>query len=315
MGKYLVFTGGVGGAKLCLGLSQILEPEDILFVVNTGDDFEHLGLKVCPDLDTLMYTLSRESDEERGWGRKEETWRCLNSLRELGGPSWFNLGDKDLAVHLYRTHLLKQNHKLSEITSSLYRAFGIRHNAIPMSDDLVATTIVTAGGEELSFQDYFVKESCVPVVKSIQYKNATAAKMPKKLKEILFSSELKGIIFAPSNPFLSIEPILRVAETRLAIQKVNVPKIAISPIVNGASVKGPTDKIMAELGMGINNFSIIQQYKNLLTHLIIDQTDGSCASEIENLGLNVCIHNTLMKNLSDKIRLAEMTLMALSEAQ
>lgn len=314
MEKYLVFTGGVGGAKLCLGLSQILEPEDILFVVNTGDDFEHLGLKICPDLDTLMYTLSRESDEERGWGRKEETWRCLSSLKELGAPSWFNLGDRDLAVHLYRTHLLKQHHNLSEITSSLYGAFGVRHNAIPMSDDLVSTTIVTEGGADLSFQDYFVKESCVPVVKSIQYKNAAAARMPKRLKEILSSPELEGIVFAPSNPFLSIEPILRVAETRLAIQKVKVPKIAISPIVNGASVKGPTDKIMAELGMEINNFSIIQQYKDLLTHIIIDQTDGSCANEIENLGLNVYIQNTLMNNLSDKIKLAKITLMAASEA-
>ena len=269
MGKYLVFTGGVGGAKLCLGLSQILEPEDILFVVNTGDDFEHLGVKVCPDLDTLMYTLSRESDEERGWGRKEETWRCLNSARARG-PSWFNLGDKDLAVHLYRTHLLKQNHNHR---NHVFFISGVWYQTQrnPHSDDLVATTIVTAGGEELRFQDYFVKESCVPVVKSIQYKNATAAKMPKKLKEILFSSELKDNSLPLT--LLSIEPILRVAETRLAIQKLMCQNSNFTDRKWGFGQQ--TDKIMAELGMGINNFSIIQPSKNLLTHLIIDQTDGS----------------------------------------
>ena len=305
MEKYLVFTGGVGGAKLCLGLTQIIEPEDILFVVNTGDDFEHLGLKICPDLDTLMYTLSRESDEKRGWGRKDETWRCLESLRALGGPSWFNLGDRDLAVHLLRTHLLKQNHNLSEITASLYQAFGIRHRAIPMTDDLVSTIIITDGGEELSFQDYFVKESCVPAIKSIRYKSAASAMMPKTLEKILANTELKGIIFAPSNPFLSIEPILQVAGLKLAIQSAKAPKIAISPIINGASVKGPTDKIMVELGMEVNNLSIIQHYKNLFTHLIIDRSDSSCANEIEKLGLNVSIDNTLMSNLSDKIKLAE----------
>ncbi len=313
MEKYLVFTGGVGGAKLCLGLSQILAPEDILFVVNTGDDFEHLGLKICPDLDTLMYTISRESDEERGWGRKDETWHCLDSLRALGGPSWFNLGDRDLAVHLLRTHLLKQNHNLSEITASLYRIFGIRHSAIPMTDDLVSTIIVTDDGEELSFQDYFVKKSCVPMVKSIRYQNSGSARMPNKLEKVLASTKLKGIIFAPSNPFLSIEPILQVSGMKLAIQSANVPKIAISPIVNGASVKGPTDKIMVELGMEVNNLSIIQHYKNLFTHLIIDRTDSSCADEIESLGLNVSIHDTFMNNLTEKVKLAENTLMAAEE--
>lgn len=313
MEKYLVFTGGVGGAKLCLGLSHILAPEDILFVVNTGDDFEHLGLKICPDLDTLMYTISGESDESRGWGRKDESWRCLDSLRDLGGPSWFNLGDRDLSVHLLRTHLLKQDHNLSEITASLYQSFGIRHTAIPMTDDSVSTIIISDEGEELSFQDYFVKESCIPMVKSIRYKNAKSARMPKRLEEALANIELKGIIFAPSNPFLSIEPILQVAGMKQAIQSAAAPKIAISPIVNGASVKGPTDKIMVELGMEVNNLSIIQHYKNLFSHLIVDRSDSNCAAEIESLGLSVSIHDTVMHNLSDKIKLAENTLLAVEE--
>ena len=182
-----------------------------------------------------------------------------------------------------------------------------------MTDDLVSTIIVTDDGEELSFQDYFVKKSCVPMVKSIRYQNSGSARMPNKLEKVLASTKLKGIIFAPSNPFLSIEPILQVSGMKLAIQSANVPKIAISPIVNGASVKGPTDKIMVELGMEVNNLSIIQHYKNLFTHLIIDRTDSSCADEIESLGLNVSIHNTFMNNLTEKVKLAENTLMAAEE--
>ena len=313
MEKYVVFTGGVGGAKLCLGLTEIVKSEDILFVVNTGDDFEHLGLKICPDLDTLMYTISKESDEERGWGRKRETWHCLDSLRELGGPSWFNLGDRDLAVHLQRTYLLNQNQNLTDITAFLFRAFGIKHNAIPMTDDVVATTVHTKTGEALSFQDYFVRKSCAPEIKSISFKKAESAKMPKRLRKVLASDELEGIIVAPSNPFLSIEPILKVQGVRNAINNAPVPKIAISPIVNGASVKGPTDKIMSELGMEVSNRSIVQHYGDLFTRLIIDKSDDCEVDEIKKLGVDVVVYNTYMNNLSSKIALAEKALMAISE--
>ena len=294
--RYLAFTGGVGGAKLCVGLSKILSAYEIAFVVNTGDDFIHLDFPICPDLDSLMYALSAENNEELGWGRKGETWNFLRSFAELGGENWFQLGDRDLAVHVMRKQLLREGLTLSEVTSELYQRFGISHAVIPMTNEQVATKIQSQG-ELKSFQKYFVREKCEPKIEKIVYHGSEHAKPVPAVLEKLKDPNLSGVVICPSNPFLSIDPILSLETIKSALLSLDVPVIAVSPIIHGSAVKGPTDKIMAELGFNQSALGVAEHYDNLITHFVLDNADVHLRSEIEKLGLSVLVCNTFFNEL------------------
>ena len=299
----LALSGGIGGAKLDLGLYHVLKPWELAVAANTGDDFEHLGLTICPDLDTIMYTLSGTSDEVRGWGRQGETWACLSQLKEIGGSSWFGLGDKDLAVHLYRTELLRQGKPLGEITGNLFASFGIKAQVMPMADQPVVTIVHTTDGRDLPFQRYFVEERCAPGVRGFTYQDAETATPPTALLAMIRGGNLRAIVICPSNPFVSINPILSIPGIREALAASKTPIVAVSPLIGGAAVKGPLAKMLAEMGLPASNRSIADQYKGLLTGMIIDKTDGDDANN--QLEMPVLAVNTLMNSLEDRKRLAQ----------
>ena len=307
MSKYLAITGGVGGAKLALGLSRILGPSDLGFLVNTGDDFEHLGLHVSPDIDTLMYTLSGLSNPLTGWGRVGESWNFIETLGELGGETWFKLGDRDLAVHVRRTVLLAGGERLTDVTATLFRALGVEHPAWPMSDDPVRTLIDTDAGQ-LSFQHYFVRERCEPAVRGFEYRGADTASVVPEFKAWMSDPDLAGVIICPSNPFLSIDPILALDGIREALMACNAPVIAVSPIVSGEAIKGPTAKIMEELDVPRDARAVAMHYRDLLDGFILDETDGQLVEPISALGLEVVPAQSLMRTLDDKINLAHTAL-------
>ena len=307
--KVLALCGGVGGAKLALGLSKILKPEALLTVVNTGDDFRHLGLHISPDLDTVMYTLAGAADPERGWGLASETWHFMQALTRLGGPDWFNLGDKDLATHIYRTRALDQGMGLAEVTRALCRAFDIAHRILPMSDDPLQTVVCTDQGD-LPFQDYFVRLACRPRVQAIRFNGADAARPHPDFAAWLDSAETDAVILCPSNPFLSIAPILSLPGIRTALQSTSAPVIAVSPIVGGKALKGPAAKIMTDLEMSTNNLSIATYYRDFLDVLIIDNCDNHETQAIEKLGIEVKLASTVMRSLQDRASLARVCLEA-----
>jgi LPPG:FO 2-phospho-L-lactate transferase len=305
--RYTVLSGGVGGAKLVLGLSQILDGEALTVVANTGDDFVHLELFVSPDLDTLMYTLAGEVNTETGWGRKNETWNFMAALENLNGDTWFRLGDRDLATHVERTRRLAAGQPLTEITSRFCNHLGIATQILPMTDDRVLTRVGTDEGE-LDFQHYFVRDRAAPRVKALTYSGADTARPAPGVLNALKDTAIGAIIIAPSNPYLSIDPILAIPAIRNALRSASAPVIAVSPIVGNAAIKGPTAKIMAELGLEVSALSIAHHYRDLLDGFILDTTDRDMAEQVENLGLEVIICNTIMRSLDDKIRLARAAL-------
>lgn len=307
MSKYLAITGGVGGAKLALGLSRILGPSDLGFLVNTGDDFEHLGLHVSPDIDTLMYTLSGLSNPQTGWGRVGESWNFIESLGELGGETWFKLGDRDLAVHVWRTVLLASGERLTDVTATLFRALGVEYRTWPMSDDPVRTLIDTDAGQ-LSFQHYFVRERCEPAVRGFEYRGADTASTIPEFIAWMSDPDLEGVIICPSNPFLSIDPILALGGIREALMACTAPVIAVSPIVGGEAIKGPTAKIMEELDVPRDARAVAMHYRDLLDGFILDETDRRLVEPIGALGLQVAPAQSLMRTLDDKINLAHTAL-------
>lgn len=301
----LALSGGIGGAKLALGLYTVLAPWDLGVTANTGDDLVHMGLHVSPDVDTLMYTLSGENNAELGWGRAGETWTFMDQTKRLGGPDWFNLGDGDLALHVRRTDLLNAGRTLSEITAEFFAAFGVAAQAWPMSDDPVRTLVETADGRSLPFQNYFVQERCAPEVRGFTYAGAETAAPNPKLIERLGAPGLRCVVLCPSNPFVSIEPILAVPGIRDALKACPVPVVAVSPLVGGAAVKGPLGKMFAELGRPADNSSVLAHYADFLDGFVIDETD---ASDAEHLGLPVLTTPTVMRSLDDRARLAEAVL-------
>jgi LPPG:FO 2-phospho-L-lactate transferase len=307
MARYLAITGGVGGAKLALGLTHLLGPHELTFLVNTGDDFEHLGLHVSPDLDTLMYTLSDLANRETGWGRAGESWHFIETLRQLGGEGWFNLGDRDLAVHVRRTNLLREQRRLTEATKILYEAHDIAFTALPMSDAAVRTEVETDAGI-LPFQHYFVRERCAPRVRAIRFVGADCAQPSDELIDYLRAPDLAGIVICPSNPFLSIDPIVAIAPLRTLLMKVSAPIIAVSPIIAGAAIKGPTAKIMQELSLPLHAGAIAAHYGELIQGFILDKSDASLAAEIAASGMKVITANSLMQSLDDRIDLAHTAL-------
>lgn len=305
--SFVVLSGGVGGAKLVLGLSRVLPPERLVVIANTGDDFEHLGLPISPDIDTLIYTLADAVNTETGWGRSDETWNFMAALDRLGGETWFRLGDRDLATHVRRASLIAGGCTLADATAELCRAFGVRQRVVPMADQAVRTRIVT-DDKTLDFQHYFVRERAEPRVRRIEYHGATSARPPAAALAALRSDTLAGIIVAPSNPYLSIDPILSVPAMRAAIDAAGVPVVAVSPVVDGVAVKGPTAKIMRELGHDVSAAGVAAHYGNLLDGFIVDLADRDATDEIGATGLDVIAQQTLMSDIEDKIALAKSTL-------
>lgn len=300
---YIAVTGGVGGAKLGLGLAHCLDVDELSFVVNTGDDFEHLGLKICPDIDTLLYTLSGEANPETGWGRTGETWQFMSALGELGGETWFNLGDKDLALHIERTRRLGEGQTLTRVTRQLAEAMGVKHTILPMTDEAVSTIVHTPDGP-LAFQHYFVRDRCEPEVRGFAFDGAAAASANEALLAQLDDPALAGIIFCPSNPFVSIDPILAVGDLRARLVDIEVPVVAVSPIVGGRAIKGPTAKMMKELDIPNTTVEVAQHYVDFLDGFIIDETDAGLESDVAGLGLETVVTQTVMVTLDDRIVLA-----------
>lgn len=297
----------MGGAKLALGLSHLLSPAALTVVVNTGDDFEHLGLHIAPDLDTLMYTLAGLSNPDTGWGRIGESWQCLDALAELGGESWFRLGDRDLSVHLQRTLRLRAGASLSTVTAELHGALGVKHRALPMSDNPVRTRVHSEIGT-LAFQHYFVRERCVPRVSGFSFEGAAAARPAPGVLAALGAADLRGVIICPSNPFLSIDPILAVPGLRDALRQCAAPVIAVSPIVAGLAIKGPTAKIMQELALPQTAAAVAAHYAELIDGFIIDASDRDLAAEIATQSLRVMTAPSVMVTLDDRINLAHTAL-------
>ena len=298
----LALSGGVGGAKLALGLAHLLPPENLTVVANTGDDFTHLGLRVCPDIDTVIYTLSDLADKERGWGRAGETWNFMAALSRLGSENWFNLGDSDLAMHIHRTERLKQGATLSEVTAEIASTLGIKATVIPMTDDPVATIVETPDGP-LAFQHYFVRERCQPAVTGFRFEGIEAADQAPSFAKHL-ENRLDLILVTPSNPFVSIEPILSLPGVRDKIAKSSTPVIAVSPIVGGKAIKGPAAKMMAELGMPASALEVARAYRDVIDGFVIDVDDEAQVAEIEAIGMKVLVTNTVMNDLDDRITLA-----------
>lgn len=306
--RVLALCGGVGGAKLALGLQHILAPDQLTVVVNTGDDFDHLGLRICPDLDTVMYTLAGLNDTERGWGLAGETWNGLGALERLGAETWFQLGDQDLATHLVRSQQLANGASLTEVTASLCDRLGVSVNVLPMSDDRVSTQVATDSGE-LGFQHYFVREQCKPAVTGFRFEGIEQASPQPDLLQLLRSDTLAAIVICPSNPFVSIDPILSVPGVRQALNQCAAPVIAVSPIIAGRAIKGPTAKMMAEMSMPASAESVAAYYGSLLDGFILDEHDSDQADGIAAGGIEVSTAPTFMKSLQDRIDLAEHVLM------
>jgi LPPG:FO 2-phospho-L-lactate transferase len=295
-GRIVVLTGGVGGAKLVLGLAQIVRPERMTAVVNTGDDFTHLGLSVSPDIDTLLYTLSSKANVAQGWGREGESWSFMAALRTLGGADWFQLGDGDLALHVLRTAALARGETLSTIVAGFARSWGIGTEILPMSDHRVATVLTTDVGE-LAFQDYFVARRCAPVVSAIRFAGAAESVPAAGVLAALADAEV--IVIAPSNPYLSVDPILAVPGIAAALRAALAPVVAVCPVIGGKAVKGPTAKLMAELGIEVSPRAIAAHYAGVIDGLLVDERDRP-----GELGVAFAQADTLMHSLEDKARVA-----------
>jgi LPPG:FO 2-phospho-L-lactate transferase len=298
-GRVIALSGGVGGAKLAFGLNRVVGG-DLTLVVNTADDFEHLGLSISPDIDTALYTLSGLANRELGWGRRDESWNFMGALGALGGETWFRLGDRDLALHIERTRRLRRGEPLTSITSDIAGRLGIAAEVLPMSDAPVRTIVDTEDGA-LPFQRYFVERRCVPRVRAIAFEGAAQAKASPQVVAAFRDPKLRAILLCPSNPFLSIDPILSVPGIRALIKEAGVPVVAVSPIIGGKAVKGPTDKIMAELDVPATSATIAKHYRGFLSGLVID---GSDAAERGTVECAVHVTATLMRDEEDRVRLA-----------
>jgi len=307
--KIVALAGGVGGAKLALGLAGVLPGDELTVAVNTADDFEHLGLYICPDLDTVMYTLGGLANPETGWGRRNETWNVLEAIGSVGGETWFRLGDKDLATHIERTRRLRGGEPLSSIIADFAKRFGIQAEIVPMCDEPVRTVVKTDGGD-LPFQDWFVRLHCEPVVRAVRFAGVETAKPHPALRSF---DGLRGVIFCPSNPFVSVAPILAVPDVRVALQRAKVPRIAVTPIVGGQAIKGPAAKMLAELGHDVSALGVAKYYQRLVDGFILDVQDAALQPEIEHLGLKVKLADTMMHDDSDKRRVAEATIEFMDE--
>lgn len=299
--RVVALAGGVGGAKLAHGLAQVLAAQNLTVVVNTGDDFTHLGLRISPDVDTVCYTLAGLANPNTGWGRADESWSVMNNLTRLGGSTWFNLGDQDLATHLERTRRLEAGDRLSAITHDFCAAWGVPQRVIPMTDDAVATWVETLEYGWLPFQEYFVHRQCQPRVKSFRFDGIEKAQPAPQVLEALQSAD--WVIICPSNPWVSIGPILALDGCAQIIREKQV--MAVSPIVGGQAIKGPAAKMYAELGIQPSALAVAKQYRSLLNGFVIDQADQNQADSITDLGTKVFVTDTIMKTVDDRRMLAK----------
>lgn len=298
----LALAGGVGGAKLAKGLADVLEPDQLSIVVNVGDDFEHLGLTICPDLDTVCYTLAGINNRTQGWGIEGETWAFMDALRRLGGEDWFNLGDRDLATHVLRTQM-RDTHNLSQIVDALRARLNIVHRIAPATDDRLRSIVDTDEGE-LVFQDYFVRRQAAPRFRSIRFDGADAARPSAAFRAAIDDPALEAIVLCPSNPVLSIAPILAIPGVRHAIETRGVPVVAVSPFIGGQAIKGPAAKIMEELGIDRSPAGLAGYYGGLLDGLVVDHADADAQVD----GLTLLRTDTMMRSPEDKRRVAVETL-------
>lgn len=299
---YVVLAGGVGAAKFIEGLARIVEPESLKIIINTGDDIELFGLKICPDIDIITYTLANLVDKKKGWGFVDETFNCLSILKRFYDTGWFNAGDKDLATHIYRTDLLKQGFSKTEITNMICQKLGVKSHLIPMSNEPVET-FITARSKIMHFEEYYIKYQCQPEVLNVEFKGIEQAKPAQNILE--FIKKAKKIIISPSNPIVSIGTILKVKGIKEALTEVKERVFAISPIIEGSAVKGPADKLMRAIGLEVSCLGVANFYKEFLGHIIIDIKDCKFKSKIEELGIRTYCYDTLMINLKKKIDLAQ----------
>jgi len=304
--RVIALSGGIGGAKLALGLSRVLPQGDLTVIANTGDDFQHLGLAISPDIDTLLYTLAGLDNQTTGWGRRDESWNFMAALEALGGETWFRLGDRDLATHIERTRRLGAGETLSQITDDFCRRFGIATRILPMSDDPVRTRVKTKNGW-LDFQPYFVRRRCEPIISAIEFAGAADARPQPELLASLADPALAAVIICPSNPFISIEPILALRGVRAALRDCAAPVVAVSPIIGGRAVKGPTAKMMQELGLETSAAAVAQRYEDFVDAYIVDHAD---APSCEGLDCAVVPSKALMETLADREALARIALEA-----
>lgn len=301
--KVAALAGGVGGAKLVDGLAQLVPPEDLTVVVNTGDDFEHLGLTICPDLDTVVYTLAGLANPETGWGRVDESWGFLETLGQLGGPDWFRLGDRDLALHVLRTQRLAEGASLSQATSELCRSLGVQVRVLPMTDQPVRTIVITERGE-LPFQEYFVARRCEPTVSGFRLQGIETAQPAPGVLEAL--REAQAVILCPSNPWVSLDPILALPDVRptLATRRA----VGVSPIVAGRALKGPAAKMFRELGIEPSALAVAQHFRGLLAGMVIDRQDRQHSATIRALGMQAWEEQTVMRTSEERRLLAQAVL-------
>jgi LPPG:FO 2-phospho-L-lactate transferase len=299
----VALAGGVGGARLAVGLAALLGPRQLSIVVNTGDDFEHLGLSISPDLDTVMYTLAGVNNAVQGWGRADESWTFMDALGQLGGETWFRLGDRDLAVHVLRTQALARGVPLAEITRSLAQRLGVRHPLLPMSDTPVRTQVVTARGE-LAFQDYFVRQQCRPSVTGFRYAGSTRARAPEALVSLVASGRTRAVILCPSNPYISVAPIFSVPAIRRWLAQRDFPVVGVSPIVGGQAVKGPAAKMMRELGCDVSALGVARHYASQVDGWVVDSTDAQHVAAIERQGTPTIAVDTMMSDRAKSAGLA-----------
>ena len=303
--KLTALAGGIGASKFLLGLSNVFPPEDITIIANTGDDIKLFGLRISPDIDTVIYTLARVINEETGWGIAGDTFEALGWIARYGEDTWFNLGDRDLATHIHRTHLMRQGRSLTEVTDLIRRALGVSARVLPMTDDYTPTRVVTDEGE-MHFQEYFVRRRCEPRVKEIRFENIESARPAEGVERAI--TEADGIIICPSNPFISIGPILAVPGVREALNRKRDSVIAVTPIVEGRALKGPAADMLRDLGHESSALGVARIYKDFARSFVLDEADREIKSAIEELGLRVAVMNTIMRTLEDKKLLAERVL-------
>ena len=302
--RVVTLSGGIGGAKLALGLSRLVPGENLVIVANTGDDFEHLGLRVSPDVDTLIYTLAGLANLDAGWGRAGETWSFMSALRRLGGEDWFLLGDGDLATHVERTRRLSSGESLTAITSDFCRRLGVAPRVLPMSDCPVRTIVQTRDGD-LDFQRWFVERRCEPEVRGLRFAGIEDARPHPEWMRALAGSDTRAVVICPSNPFISIDPILALPGVKEALRASPAPVLAVSPIIAGDAVKGPTAKMMRELGLPAAAHAVAAHYAGLIDGYLLDEADAGEANRIE---VPCRVTATLMREERDKVRLAAQVL-------
>ncbi|MGC8476350.1 MAG: 2-phospho-L-lactate transferase [Acetobacteraceae bacterium] len=302
----VALSGGIGGAKLALGLAGVLAPGGLTVIANTGDDFTHLGLAISPDIDTLLYTLAGLDHPEQGWGRRDETWSAMDAIAALGGPDWFRLGDRDLALHVLRSAALAGGARLSEVTAGFARRLGIASTILPATDDPVRTVLDTDQGR-LAFQEYFVHRRCAPVLRALHFAGAETARPAPGVTEAIAAA--RAVVICPSNPFISLGPILAVPGIRAALTAGAAPVLAVSPIIGGQAVKGPTAKMMAELGLPVSARAVAEHYGSLIDAFVVDPAD---APALAGFPARIIPAPILMRTQADKRALAQRVLDALA---